>query len=353
MEFAYLLIIREKMRRWSLYCLLLSAYFLAACAPVKKEPDLVWPLPPDEPRIKFLYSFSSMEELGRIGYSAFKDILLGKDVIQGFRKPYAVHVDKEGNIYVTDTGFSRVQIFDRKKKAVLTLGGGRSILRKPVGVAVDSEGKIYVADSSHESILVFGKDGEFLSTIGKKGDLIRPVAVVLNDAIKRLYVVDNRKHQIVVFDLNSGDRLFDIGKRGNEKGDFNFPNFITIDSNGRLYIGDLQGRVQILDQDGGLIRYFGKLGDAPGMFARPKGIALDSEGHIYVVDAAFNNVQIFDSEGEVLTFFGEGGEGRGQMVLGAGVAIDSEDRVYVVDQWNARVNVYQYMGEKYKASQKK
>ncbi len=321
--------------------------FITACAP-KKEPDIVWPLPPDPPKVKFLYSFSSLDELGQ---SVFATVILGK--APGFKKPFGLHIDKEGNIYVTDTGHRIVQYFDTKKKATITLGGERNPLSKPIGVTADSQGQIYVADSSADKIYVFKRDGELLRTIGNKGDLIRPVGVAANNSLERLYVIDNRKHQIVVFNINSGEHLFDIGKRGKGDGELNFPTNIIIDQEERLYVADLQGRIQIFDQDGKFIKSFGRLGDGFGEFARPKGIGIDSEGHIYVADSVFNNVQIFDPGGQILLFFGEGGFDRGQMILPADLVIDSEDKIYVVDQWNARVNVYQYMGEKYKASQGK
>ena len=64
-------------------------------------------------------------------------------------------------------------------------------------------------------------------------------------------------------------------------------------------------------------------------------------------------MQIFSNEGEMLMSFGGFGEGRGQQILPAGLSIDGEDKIYVIDQWNARVNVFEYMGEKYKARQGK
>lgn len=82
---------------------------------------------------------------------------------------------------------------------------------------------------------------------------------------------------------------------------FNYPTFITIDRDGRLYVTDTGNfRVQIFDKEGRYIKDFGKPGNKGGFFARPKGVAIDSEGNIYVVDAMFQNVQIFNREGELL-----------------------------------------------------
>ena len=40
----------------------------------------------------------------------------------------------------------------------------------------------------------------------------------------------------------------------------------------------------------------------------------------------------------------------GKFQLPAGMFIDSEDRIYVVDQLNRRVQVFQYLGERWKKS---
>jgi hypothetical protein len=48
---------------------------------------------------------------------------------------------------------------------------------------------------------------------------------------------------------------------------------------------------------------------------------------------------------------GEGGIQPGQFSVPAGIAVDNDDRIYVVDQLNARVQVFQYLGEKWNARQ--
>ena len=47
------------------------------------------------------------------------------------------------------------------------------------------------------------------------------------------------------------------------------------------------------------------------------------------------------------------GSKRGELWLPAGMYIDENDKIYVADQYNRRVNIYQYMGEKYKAEAQK
>ncbi|MBI5049038.1 MAG: 6-bladed beta-propeller [Deltaproteobacteria bacterium] len=332
-----------------LFSIPIIAIALFGCAP-KKLPEIIWPLPPDPPKIRFDKSFNGAK--GFYGGSFVAEIVLGEEPLGIFSKPNGLHTDKADRIYVSDTGSGLVQIFDPKAdNPIILAAGGRSPFVKPIGITTDNKGRIYVADSSGDAVYIFGMDLQFISALGHKSELFKqPTGLAVDDERKRLYVVDTHKHQVTAFDTETLKPLFTIGKRGREEGEFNFPSFIAVDRKGNVYVVDtMNGRVQVFDPEGKFLRAWGKLGDGPGMFARPKGIAIDSEGHIYVVDSAFNNVQIFDQEGQILMAFGAFGEGRGGQILPAGIAIDSEDRIYVADQWNARVNVFEYMGEKYKA----
>jgi DNA-binding beta-propeller fold protein YncE len=328
-------------------CLFFVLTLLSSCAP--QLPDIYWPLPPDQPRIKFVKSIHGLT--GFFGVSA-KDILLGASPEMGsFIKPLNVAVDHNNVVYVADTGSAQVLIFDvGAKKAAPLSTYGRSVFSKPVGLAIDEEGTIYVSDTLIDKIFLFDKDRRFLKAYGVPGEYEQPAGLAIDNKRKRLYVVDTHQHQVFVLNKDTGEKISTIGSRGKEDGQFNYPSYIQLDRKGNVYVVDtMNGRVQVFDPKGRFIRAWGRLGDAPGMFARPKGIAIDTEGHIYVVDAAFNNIQMFNEEGDVLMAFGEYGVGRGQQVLPAGIAIDSEDRIYVVDQWNQRLNVYEFMGKKFRA----
>ena len=58
-------------------------------------------------------------------------------------------MDKDGNVYVTDTMNNRVEIFDADGKFISTFGkngDGPGYFARPKGIAVDSDGHIWVAD---------------------------------------------------------------------------------------------------------------------------------------------------------------------------------------------------------------
>jgi len=68
------------------------------------------------------------------------------------------------------------------------------------------------------------------------------------DNEQRLYVVDAVDHTVSAFDTR-GEKmqvLFSFGDPGIGDGEFNFPNDITVDDTGRLYIADrVNNRVQV------------------------------------------------------------------------------------------------------------
>jgi DNA-binding beta-propeller fold protein YncE len=327
--------------------------FGCAASPMKRT-ELVWPQPPEQPRIRFIKSISSEADVEKPSFvSWLKSVVFGEEQKAGLAKPYAVHTDREGRIFVADSAWGKVLVFDAKNNSFFILGvDGPGVLSKPEGVTTDSAQRIYVTDVVERRAVVYDRNGKFLFAIGELGRFERPVGVALNEDLKRIYITDVRRHNVSVFNMQDGKFLFEFGGRGTEDGKFNFPINLAVDKNGRVYVMDMFNfRVQIFNADGKFESKFGSIGDGLGQFSKPKGIAVDSEGHIYVVDAAFNNVQIFDPEGRLLLFFGEFGSRNGQFWLPAGMDIDAHDRIYVADQYNQRIDIFQYLGERYKKEQ--
>ncbi|MDH5764975.1 MAG: 6-bladed beta-propeller [Gammaproteobacteria bacterium] len=310
--------------------------------------NLVWPAPPEQPRIKFVRTLHSEDQIvpPESGLSSFRDSLLGKPTKAGrqLKKPYAVHADNKGRVFVADSGWGKVLVFDENNKAFSVWGtNGNGLLTKPLGLTSDSQGNVYVTDSVKQRVVVFDPNGEFLTAMGKKGELTRPVGIAVDDERNRVYVVDSKAHHIVVYS-KTGELIEILGKRGTEPEEFNWPTNIALDKSGNLYITDsMNFRVQILKPDGTLHKVFGENGDGRGQFVRAKGIAVNSLNHIYVTDAAFNNIQIFNNEGQLLLDVGTLGNEPGQFVLPAGLYIDQQDRIYVADQYNFRIQVFDYL----------
>jgi DNA-binding beta-propeller fold protein YncE len=321
---------------------------LAGCASVKKEVEMVWPLPPDEPKIKFVEILRSAKDVE--GTGGLEKAILGDSGGDTFTRPYGVATDAEGRIYATDVG--RVFVFDKKNKKLSFIGDepGTGKLSVPMGIVVSRKGKVYVADSQAKRVFVYDLKGTLLTAFGRVGEMDTPTGVAIDEKRDRLYVADTKKHTIIVYALADGKLLKTIGEKGSgELGKFNLPTNIILDRTGNLYVTDTGNfRVQILEPDGKPIRSIGQIGDKLGNFSRPKGIALDSEDNLYVVDSAFNNIQIFNKDGKPLLVVGEGGYSPGKFQLPSGIFIDDDDRIIVVDGMNGRLQVLQYLSEKWK-----
>lgn len=89
-----------------------------------------------------------------------------------FGAPSNVALDKEGNVYVTDTMNNRVEIFDPDGNFISQFGkhgDGPGYLARPKGIAVDCDGHIWIADSFQDRVQVFNREGQLLTYLGGHG----------------------------------------------------------------------------------------------------------------------------------------------------------------------------------------
>lgn len=354
-------------------------------AQTKPDEEIVWPLPPDPPRIRYEGILRSERDIGQRGsfLSRLRNNILGeRDRISAVTRPWDVLVTPDSKIYVSNGTSSGILVFDPvEKSSEIFMGKGRGVIRKAMGMASDASGHIYVADPSSRRVVVLDAEGEFVRAYGGASLLLNPVDVALSPDETRVYVTDSYMHQVVVFNI-TGELVHRIGKaegslaekaatktdashelsdpsvtahgtgapsdivenRGAEAGSFRYPTFTAVARDGTIYVSDAMNfRIQAFDQDGTFRLEFGGMGDGPGRFARPKGLAVDSKGHVYVADGAFSNIQIFSAEGALLMAFCEGGPAEGQLNMPAGVTIDDQDRILVADRYNDRIQVFQFL----------
>lgn len=317
------------------------------------QSELVWPLPPDLPRVRWLAEYTDMAKIKdphAKKHSWIEKITGAKteEEKRELKKPYGITTDSWGRIYVADTELNVVFMMDPEDKAVELRGGSsRAPMGIPAGVAVDSGNRLFVSDAQLHSITCFTPTGDVVGRFGTK-DLGRPGGIAIDRRRNRLYVADAKENHIAVFDTNTFKLLGYFGKPGKSKnpepGTFSGPTNVAVDRLGNIYITDtFNCRIQILNPEGKILHTFGKRGDQPGQFIRPKGIAVDSEGHVYVADAEFNNFQVLSKEGQPLLAVGALGTDSGQFGLIAGLHIDSRDRIYTTEMFRGRVQVFQYI----------
>jgi DNA-binding beta-propeller fold protein YncE len=324
-----------------------------------KGPDqIVFPLPPDEPRYYFERSIhSSAEVKPESEGDVFKRALTGERTKgEGMTKPYGIAVH-HGRMFVGDTIRHDVGVYDFPEQKFFKIGveedeEGHGKIEMPMGLDVDNQGNLYVFDGKLKQILVFDWNGKYQRAIGDPDKIARPAGIGVTPDGSRIYAIDiggssSNEHKVMVFDGKSGEHLFDIGKRGTEIGEFNLPRDAAIAPDGSVYIVDSGNfRVQKFTADGKFISTFGAIGRQSGQFSRPKEAAVDKDGNVYVVDAAFGNFQIFDSNGGLLLAIGNRSntDGPAKFALPAGIAVDGDGRIYVVDQYFRKVDIFRPVG---------
>jgi DNA-binding beta-propeller fold protein YncE len=268
------------------------------------------------------------------------DLLSGGKELGALVSPCGVAVSSTGTLFVADSGGAVVHAFDlrtRDYRQFSSLSDDRK-LRKPIGVAVLGD-RLYVVDSLLCSVCVFSTEGKFLFEFGQD-TFQRPAGIASSPTAGTIYVADTPAQTVHVF-AGAGELLEQIGSRGTDPGEFNYPTQLWVDRAGQLYVSDtLNFRIQVFDDRGQFVRAFGRQGDRPGEFAHPCGVATDSHGNIYVTDQQFENVQVFSPTGQILMAFGQEGQGPGEFWLPAGIFVDALDRVYVADSLNKRVQIF-------------
>jgi len=299
------------------------------CATKKpaKSNYVMFPAPPDEPRIQYLWSFGSETELG--GRGRFNEFIVGEESLyRPITKPYGVAI-KAGKIYVCDTQAGNVSIADLKTRRMRYIKPvGQAALKLPVGVAVDNDGTIYVTDTGREQVLVFDQQGNLLHTLGQKGEM-KPAGIALHE--NKIFVTDAKNSSVRIYDKTTRQLIRTLPENEtDEKKRLFMPTNIAVDSKGEIVVSDTGGfAVKIYDAEGKHVRTLGELGVSPGQFAMPKGVGVDGQGRVYVLDAAAPVIQMFDAEGRLLMYFGEPqSSGPGGLWLPAGLAVDQDNLSY-------------------------
>jgi hypothetical protein len=309
----------------------------------------------------------------------------GTGASASFNYPYAVTVDSLQNVYVSDSINYRIRKITPAGVVTTLAGSGTAAttdgtgagasFNLPRGITVDLSGNVYVSEQNGHVVRKITSGGVVTTLAGTAGTLgstdatgtaasfNRPFGVVA-DLFGNVYVSDTYNHRIrritsdgIVTTLAGSTVGFNDGTGTNAQ--FNFPETISIDPLGVLYVAEEGGeRIRKITPAGVVTTLAGTgtvgFGNGAGLsatFNNPHGIAVDRFRQAYVGDKDNHSIReiadvytVPDNNGVVTTFAGSSqgfsnASGISAQFYGPmmGSSIDSGGNIYVGDVYNHRI----------------
>jgi sugar lactone lactonase YvrE len=244
----------------------------------------------------------------------------------GLSAPVGTAVDGSGNIYIADSNNKRV-LKETLSGGVYTQSTIISGLGNPFGVAVDGSGNVYVSDIGNDDVLLeTPSNGTYTQSTITSGFSINSPNAVAVDGSGNVYIANTNNSNVLKETLSNG-----IYTQSTIASGLSNPNGVAVDANGNVYVvltnggSGSTGGVLILTPSSGGNYTQSTLSAATGL-SFPQGITVDGNGNVYIADS--NNARVLK---EMLS-----GGTYTQSVLPAtglnqpkGLAVDGSGNVYI------------------------
>jgi DNA-binding beta-propeller fold protein YncE len=214
--------------------------------------------------------------------------------------PTGIAVDRDGNVFVVDTGSGRIQKFSPNGAFLASMGTkgrGHGQFGDPNGIAVDGTGKIYVAEASNGRVQKLAPDGTFVAEWkGPEPGFYGPRRIAIGPDAS-IYVVDQGHSRIAKLGPD-GRAISAWGSKGNGDGQFDDPTSVAVDpATNKIYVADPRNkRIQVFDNNGEFLTKWSvpEWGEPAGF----EDLVIDSNrGRVYASSAHIDAVLVFDLNG--------------------------------------------------------
>jgi sugar lactone lactonase YvrE len=274
--------------------------------------------------------------------------------------PTGLCFDNQGNLYVTEIGYSDVKKIDAAGNITVFTGQSSnpgcedvgSTLTFPAGIwfAHDS---LYVADHICSHVKTFSLSGaaKSYSFNNPNSYFQEPVGVCVDNA-GNVFISNNTGDEGVLEITTAGQLIkYGDGTPGFKDGsastaEFGIQSSICADNSGNVYIADSHTIRRIASGSVTTIAGNTNLGSADGQgtaasFGGAMGLCTDSKGNVYIADINNSLIRMMTPGGKVTTIAGNGSVGykeaigtQAEFSAPSGVCIDAKGNLLVADYGN-------------------
>lgn len=250
----------------------------------------------------------------------------------GFMQPLrTVCNGADGNLYILDTGNSRVKVMDNRGNFLRHIGPHGFENQSGMGIALTPDNELAVVNWRTKTVTFLSQEGQ---TTGKftHDCLIEPIDVAVNSR-GEVIVADIGASKIFIFD-RSGKLLTTFGNKGEKEGQFKHISAVTIGKCDEILVAD--HRIQIFAKDG----KFSRVVPTPtkGEYG---GIVVDSNGYILAtrIEKGRAFVQILNSSGKLMFCIDSFDD---KLRRPSGLCVTPDHHVFVADLGNNCVKKFRY-----------
>jgi sugar lactone lactonase YvrE len=311
-----------------------------------------------------------------------------------FSFPTGLALDISNNMYICDTGNSRIRRIDNATGIISTIAGDGmeryagdngpgylASLSSPTGVTTDAAGNLYIADNNNNCIRFLNVTTGYITTVagqpprpGYEGNytfasaslLSTPTQVSYDLPSGNLYIADDGNCRVRILDT-AATIIYDYAGNGSpvSHGDnisvadavFGSINAVVTDANNDIYVADgLGNTIRKVTVATGIINTVVGTGrpsysaDGPGTATgihEPNGMRLDSYNNIVFCDTQNNIIRTYNTTSQdvvtiagtgVGAYGGDGGPATAAFLsTPRTLALDSIGNIYIGDSSNYRV----------------